>query len=76
MYAQRYLADVAGMVLLDAAHPDKWQRELGLLLVQVLNEPATIMAMRRTITAEWEDPTTNGEGLYIAGRCGVRRALQ
>ena len=74
VYAQRYPADVAGMVLLDAATPDQWQRELSLLPVPVANEPVAITAMRRTITTEWEDPTTNAEELDIAGSAAEVRA--
>ena len=74
MYAQRYPSDVAGMVLLDVAHPDQWQRQLFLLPAPGAKEPAAITAMRRTITAEWEDPSTNDEGLDIAGSAAQVRA--
>lgn len=74
VYAHLYPADVAGLVLLDAAHPDQWQRELGLLPAPAANEPAAITAMRQTIIAEWEDPTTNTEGLDVAGSAAQVRA--
>ncbi len=74
VYTQCYPSDVAGMVLLDVAHPDQWQCELGLLPVPRANEPAAITAMRRTLTVEWEDPTTNDEGLDIAGSAAQVKA--
>ncbi len=74
VFAQRYPSDIAGMVLLDVAHPDQWQRELALLPTPVANEPAVLAAFRRTITAQWDDPAANGEGLDIAASAAQVRA--
>ena len=68
VYAQRFPHDVAGLVLLDVSHPDQWQRELTLL-------PAELTTARRAITAEWDDPRTNSEGLDIAASAAQARAV-
>ena len=68
VYAQRFPHDVAGLVLLDVSHPDQWQRELTLL-------PAELTTARRAITAEWDDPRTNSEGLDIPASAAQARAV-
>lgn len=73
VYVQRYPQEVAGMVLLDVAHPDQWQRELDLVATPTADEPAALTAFRRTIAAEWGDPTANSEGLDIAASAAQAR---
>ena len=74
LFAHQYPHDVAGLVLLDVAHPDQWQRELQLLPPPSPHEPAALTTARDTITAEWTDPFSNRERLDIAASAAQVRA--
>jgi pimeloyl-ACP methyl ester carboxylesterase len=70
---------VAGLVLLDASHPDQTLRDLHLLPPPAAGEAVALTNARATLMAEWIDPLHNEEGLDIAasaaqvqatGHCG------
>jgi pimeloyl-ACP methyl ester carboxylesterase len=62
LYTHQYPSEVAGLVLLDAGHPDQCLRELQLLPAPSPDEPAALAAMRKQLMAEWTDPFSNCEG--------------
>ncbi len=66
LFAQQHQQVVAGLVLLDASHPDQSLRELQLLPSFSPAEPAALTRARHTLTAEWCDPFHNEEGMDIA----------
>lgn len=74
LFAHQHPQVVAGLVLLDASHPDQTLRELQLLPPPSPNEPAAITKARTTLTAEWHDPLDNEEGIAIAASATQVRA--
>jgi pimeloyl-ACP methyl ester carboxylesterase len=74
LFAHQHPQAVAGLVLLDASHPDQTLRELQLLPPPSPNEPAAITKARETLTAEWNDPFRNEEGMDIAASAAQVRA--
>jgi pimeloyl-ACP methyl ester carboxylesterase len=77
LFAHHYPEQVAGVVLLDAAHPDQWTRMLKLLPSVAPNEPAALTTFRTTIIEEWSNPLHNHEGVDIAASAHqVREAKQ
>ena len=74
LFAHQHPQEVAGIVLLDASHPDQTLRELELLPPPSPNEPAAITKARETLMAEWNDPFHNEEGIDIAASGAQVRA--
>jgi pimeloyl-ACP methyl ester carboxylesterase len=66
LFAHQYPREVAGLVLLDASHPDQCPRELQLHPPPSTHGPAALTTSRNQITAEWTDPFSNHEGLDVA----------
>lgn len=66
LFVHQHPQVVAGLVLLDASHPDQTLRELHLLPPPTPSEPAVLTKTRNTLAAEWTDPYHNEEGMDIA----------
>ncbi|MEZ4861007.1 MAG: alpha/beta hydrolase [Caldilineaceae bacterium] len=66
LFAHQHPQAVAGLVLLDASHPDQTLRDLQLLPPPTPSELAILTKMRNTLMAEWTDPFHNEEGMDIA----------
>ena len=62
-YRQQYPNDVAALVLVDASHEDQRDRLLANLPPATPGEPGHLSARRRALTAQWEDPGANDEGI-------------
>jgi pimeloyl-ACP methyl ester carboxylesterase len=72
LYASLYPGEVAGLVLVNGAHPDQWTALQGLLPPETPGEPARLSRLRH-LEAE---PAANSEGLdVIASADQVRAAL-
>ena len=74
LFAHQHPQAVAGLILLDASHPDQWLRDLQLLPPPAPSEPAALTTARETLTAEWTDPFRNEEGMDIAASAVQVRA--
>lgn len=74
LFAHQHRQVVAGLVLLDASHPDQTLRELQLLPPPSPDEPVALTKARETLTAEWADPLHNEEGIDIAASAAQVRA--
>lgn len=66
LFVHQHRQVVAGLVLLDASHPDQWLRDLQLLPPPSPDEPVALTKARATLTDEWADPLHNEEGIDIA----------
>jgi pimeloyl-ACP methyl ester carboxylesterase len=72
LYASQFPSDVAGLVLVNGAHPDQWARLRALLPPVTPGEPARL-ARLRTMPSQ---PADNPERLdVLASASQVRRAL-
>lgn len=74
LFAHQHPEVVAGLVLLDASHPDQWLRELQLLPPPSPDEPVALTRARNTCIAEWSAPFYNSEGIDIAASAAQVRA--
>lgn len=75
VYAAAYPADVAGMVLIDAAHPDQWTRMLRRMGAEHAGESWSLTACRTEQQEEWTDPTRNRERMDIAASAALARLV-
>jgi pimeloyl-ACP methyl ester carboxylesterase len=66
LFVHQHPQAVAGLVLLDASHPDQWRRDLQLLPSPTPSEPIALTRARNMLMAEWNDPFQNEEGMDIA----------
>lgn len=66
LFTHQHPQVVAGLVLLDASHPDQWLRDLQLLPPLSSDAPVALTKAREMLTAEWTDPLCNEEGIDIA----------
>lgn len=66
LFIHQHPAVVAGLVLLDASHPDQTLRDLHLLPPPASGEAVALTKARATLMAEWIDPLHNEEGIDIA----------
>jgi pimeloyl-ACP methyl ester carboxylesterase len=62
-YRQLYPADVAALVLIDAAHEEQRERLLAALPPEAMDEPPALVQYRAALTSTWEDPLANPEGI-------------
>lgn len=65
LYADRYPGEIAGLVLVDAYHPEHWSRTLELLPSETANEPVPL-AWVRYVNSEWVHDTRDGERMNVA----------
>ena len=78
VYAARYAVDVAGVVLLDSAHPDQLERLLGALPPRRVGENAMVRDLRRSLADESQpnpegvDWTASADEARAAGSLGDR----
>ena len=73
LYRERYPAEVAAMVLVDAAHEDQQQRFLALLPSESANELAELARLRHAWSVEWLDPAANDEGIDNVANSAIMR---
>lgn len=74
LYANQFPKEVAGIVLVDASHPDMAARWLALLPPQSPSESAGMKEVRESLTTYLKDPTLNQEGMDIDGSAAQVRA--
>lgn len=63
LYAYQHPGDVAGLVLVDPAHEDQFERTAPLLPPPFPGEPAGLTNFRQFWTTGWRDPANNAEGI-------------
>ena len=63
LYHERYPAEVAAIVLIDAVHEEQRQRFLALLPPESAHESADLARLRRAWSIDWLDPLANEEGI-------------
>ena len=63
LYTHQYPDDVAGLVLVDGAHEDQFERIGARLPPPFPGEPPALTQLRRFWTMDWRDPTKNNEGV-------------
>jgi pimeloyl-ACP methyl ester carboxylesterase len=69
LYAGRYPQDVAGLVLVDSAHPDQFQRSAAVLPPASPSDSESVQFYREWFTNATPDPTLRLE-LYAPGSLG------
>jgi pimeloyl-ACP methyl ester carboxylesterase len=69
LYASRYPQDVAGLVLVDSAHPDQFQRSAAVLPPASPSDSESVKFYREWFTNATPDPTLSLE-LYAPGSLG------
>jgi pimeloyl-ACP methyl ester carboxylesterase len=63
LYRERYPAEIAALVLIDAAHEEQQRRFLALLPPESPHESADLARLRHAWSVEWLDPAANEEGI-------------
>ncbi|NJN14869.1 MAG: alpha/beta hydrolase [Oscillochloris sp.] len=74
VFVDRYPEEVAGVVLIDAVHPDWWQRALAALPPASPDESRRLQNFRRFLESDVADPSRNAEGLDIPATADEVRA--
>ncbi len=74
VYAGLYPDEVAGVVLVDATHPDRKSKLLAALPAESPDEDENIKAVRENIIAEDTDPSFNGERMDPVASAAQARA--
>lgn len=73
-YQHAYGAEVAALVLIDAAHEDQRERLLAALPPEMPGEPPAVVQYRHALCVEWADPTANSEHIdNVANSALMRR---
>jgi pimeloyl-ACP methyl ester carboxylesterase len=76
LYAHEHPRDVAGLVLVDAVHPDQDRRAAALLPPPSPGDSPRLVSMRRLLTGGYEaDRRWNPEGLDVAGSGAQLRTI-
>lgn len=75
VFAHRYPADVAGLVLVSSTHPDQMTRWLTLLPASTPGEDRAITQARDFLTGMLDDPTRNPETLDLRASSAQARQL-
>ena len=69
LYAHRYPAEVAGLVLVDSAHEDQFEQISPLIPAPFPGAPEALTSFRAFWNSGWRDPQRNGEGIdFLATR--------
>jgi pimeloyl-ACP methyl ester carboxylesterase len=76
VYASRYPAEVAGMVLVDSMHEDQFLTLGPMLPPPSPGEPAALTGVRQFWTADWTNPAKNVEGIDFPVACEQGRAVR
>ena len=66
-------ADVAGLVLIDAAHERQRMRLLAALPPEAPDEPPGVAQYRQALAARWADPMANDEGIDNIANSAIMR---
>jgi pimeloyl-ACP methyl ester carboxylesterase len=69
LYAAQHPDEVAGLVLVDAPHPEDYPAYLEQLPCPTPEEPEHIQRLRRFYAGGYQDPARNSEGLDVAASC-------
>jgi pimeloyl-ACP methyl ester carboxylesterase len=72
-YQQRYPADVAALVLIDAAHEDQRERLLAALPPERPDEPSARAQYRAAVGTRWADPSATDERIDNRARTALMR---
>jgi len=72
LYAHLYPEEVAGLILVDAAHPDQWARWIEGLPPAEAGEHEILTWMRQCL---WDDPGRNPEGFDVRASIAQARAV-
>jgi pimeloyl-ACP methyl ester carboxylesterase len=65
-FASQHPDQVKAIVLVDATHPDQWQRWLANLPPHISAEPKSVSAARTTLQSQLNDPKTNSEQIDLS----------
>jgi len=69
LYAHHYPREVAGLVLVDSAHEDQFERMSPLIPTPFPGEPEELTSFRDFWNSGWRDPNRNAEGIdFLATR--------
>jgi pimeloyl-ACP methyl ester carboxylesterase len=74
LYAHQHPGDVAGLVLVDAPHPDVWARQAALLPPETPDGSTLLAGMRRSLAQHRTDPAGNVEGIDLQASAAQARA--
>ena len=72
LYAHRYPRELAGLVLVDATHPDQWERWMEDVPPAETGEHEMLTWMRQR---PWDDPAQNPEGFDVRASIAQARAV-
>lgn len=75
VYASRYPAEVAGIVLVDSMHEDQFVTMGPLFPPPFPGEPAELTGARQFMTVDWTNPTKNAEGIDFPVSCAQGRVV-
>ena len=75
VYARQYPQEVAGIVLVDATHPDQFDRFTELLPPATPDDSAALQWFRQSFTIDYKDPLKNDEGVDLPASCAQARAV-
>ncbi len=76
LFADAYVAEMAGVALVDSSHPDQRARFLAALPLETAEEPPSVRTFRTnllnpaTLSPEWADATVCFEQAQACGRLG------
>ena len=76
LYAHRYRADAAGLVLVDSLHEDQFEVVGRVLPPPAPDDPPALQAFRRFWTDTWRDPSANAEGIDLPTSLAQGRKLR
>jgi len=65
VYAQRYPAAMAGLVLIEPTHPEQWQRTLALLPPRTSSDHPELAEFRKELRTQWFDTVATVEQLDL-----------
>ena len=74
LFAQRHRAEVAGVVLVDAMHPDQFEVFGQAFPPPRVDEPTALRETRQFWSGGWRDPRSTREGIDLVAACAQARA--
>ena len=75
VYAARYPAVVAGLILVDSMHEEQFLMMAPLIPPAFPGEPAALTGVRQFWTHDWANPAMNAEGIDFPVSCEQGRAI-
>ena len=74
LFAQRHRAEVSGVVLVDAMHPDQFAVFGRAFPPPCVGEPTALREMRQFWSGGWREPRSTREGIDLVAACAQARA--